>query len=90
MVTVSIELPFDVAQRLQNYPDYLVEIIELGLQQLEQTKRPQPTAKQQVLQALYATGLVTLPRPTTQKRGRVTPLKVGGIPASELIIAERK
>ena len=58
----------------------------------EAEQMPQPTLKSQVLAALSSTGLVTLPKPATSPQARVrhTPIEVGGQPASEMIIEERR
>lgn len=75
--------------------DRLPEIIELGLRQLAAARKPAadyPLAKQQALDALASTGIVTLPTPAVQRKARVrrTPIMAGGAPASEMIIAERR
>jgi hypothetical protein len=96
MATITFEVPDELAERLAPYQDRLSEIIELGLRQIEagtiqatETKRPH--LKREVLEALYATGIVTLPeRPVYPRlRDRHTPIEAGGKPACEIIIESR-
>jgi hypothetical protein len=95
MVTIPVKVPDRLAGRLLPLQDRLVEIIELGLRQIEEeTGQPEaslPAAKLQVWEALKSTGIVTLPGTTArpQSRTRRTPICAGGSPASELIIQER-
>jgi hypothetical protein len=96
MVTISLKVSDELAERLAPYQDRLPELIELGLSQVEigaeGNAEPDHNAlKAQVLAALRSTGIITAPEPTVRAETRVrhTPLKVGGPPASGLIIAER-
>ncbi len=96
-VTISLEVPPELARQLTPLRDRLPEIIELGLRQWEVKAREEVetnciTLKQQVLAALHSTGIVTMPEPTTvsQDSMRHTPIKAGGPPASEMIIKERR
>lgn len=91
-MTIPVQLPDELAQRLLPLQDRLPEIIELGLRQLvgDETIVDAAHAPTQVIDALMATGLVTLP---TSKRRRHTsrrPVAASGPPASEMIIAERR
>ena len=95
MVTIPVQLPKELAQQIMPLQDRLPEIIELGLRQLVAIRTAEikyPHAKQQVLDALASTGIVTLPTPAAQRKTRVrrTPIKAGGFPASEIIIAGRR
>jgi hypothetical protein len=95
MITIPVRLSNELARRVIPLQDRLPEIIELGLRQLEadaQAEAGYPSAKRQVLDALASTGVVTLPVATAWRkpRARGTPITVGGRPASELIIAERR
>jgi hypothetical protein len=95
MITIPVQLSNELARRVMPLQDRLPEIIELGLRQIELDEKPEvsyPQAKQQVLDAMASTGIVTLPRPVARREPRVrrTPIKAGGPPASELIIAERR
>jgi hypothetical protein len=94
MVTISLQLPDELANRLKPLQDRLPEIIELGLRQLEIKGKDEPNGnelKHQVLAALYSTGIVTLPQ-TIQPPARIryTPVRAGGPSASEMIIRERR
>ena len=96
MVTIPLRVSEQLAGRIIPLQDRLTEIIELGLRQIEAEANVSAEAnrvvnKLQVLAALSATGLVTLPRLTTPSRNRVrhTPIKSGGLPVSQMIIQER-
>ncbi len=95
MVTIPVQVPDHLAGKLLPLRDRLVEIIELGLNQIEkeaaQSEAGLPTAKLQVWAALASTGIVTLPETTAHPRPRTrrTPICAGGPPASESIIRER-
>jgi hypothetical protein len=95
MITIPLELPNDLARRVMPFQDRLAEIIELGLRQIEMSVKPEasyPQTEQEVLDALASTGIVTLPTPGARcKAGaRRTPIRAGGPPASQVIIAERR
>ena len=95
MITIPLQLPNDLARRVMPFQDRLAEIIELGLRQIETSGKPEasyPQTKQQVLDALASTGIVTLPTPAARRKAhaRRTPIKAGGTPASQMIIAERR
>ncbi len=97
MVTISLKVSDELAERLAPYQDRLPEIVELGLSQVESEAERgaalnSSALKAQVLAALRSTGIITTPEPAARAETRVrhTPLKAGGPPASELIIAERR
>jgi hypothetical protein len=97
MVTISLQVSDELAERLAPYHDRLPEIVELGLSQVESgagegAETNRGALKAQVLAALRSTGIITAPEPTAHAGTRVrrTPVKAGGPPASELIIAERR
>ncbi len=93
MVTIPLKVSDELAQRLMPLQDRLPDIIEHGLRDLEaETGVQSATAsKAAVLEALQATGIVTVPDPAARlkKRTRHTPLQAGGQPASEMIVEER-
>jgi hypothetical protein len=96
MVTISLQVSDELAERLAPYRDRLPEIVELGLSQVESGAREgaetnRGALKAQVLAALRSTGIITAPDTAhAGTRVRRTPVKAGGPPASELIIAERR
>ena len=95
MITIPLELPNDLARRILPFQDRLAEIVELGLLQIEMSGKSEagyPQTKQQVLDALASTGIVTLPTPAAGRKApaRRTPIKAGGPAASQMIIAERR
>ena len=90
-----MQLSNELAQHVMPLKDRLPEIIELGLRQIESDAEQEAgysQAKRQVLDAMASTGIVTLPRAGVRRvpRARHTPIKAGGRPASELMIAERR
>ena len=73
MITIPLELPNDLARRVMPFQDRLAEIIELGLLQIEMSGKSEagyPQTKQQVLDALASTGIVTLPTPGARRKAR--------------------
>jgi hypothetical protein len=95
MITIPLQLSDELAQEVLPLQNRLPEIVELGLRQLQSTTNRRSEkdmkAKEQVWTALESTGIVMLPRPNNPRppRARRTPIYAGGLPASEMIIAER-
>lgn len=92
MITISVQLTEELAERLRPIQDRLPEIIELGLRQWR--KQPSLTPRQRVEQLWEAQGLVepaALDGKCSQstRRKQRTPIPAGGQPASELIIEQR-
>ena len=97
MITIPLQLSDELAKKVLPLQDRLPEIIELGLRQLRSEADAEPdisgsAVRLKVLAALESTGLVTLPKSTTKRpqRLRRTPIQAEGLPASEMIIAERR
>lgn len=92
MITIPVQLSNELARRVMPLQNRLPEIIELGLRQIEAGQKQEASARQQVLDALDSTGIVTLPQAAAGRkpRARRTPIVAGGRPASEWIIAERR
>ncbi|MCX6032551.1 MAG: hypothetical protein NT169_25065 [Chloroflexi bacterium] len=95
MITIPLQLSNELARQVMPLQDRLPEIIELGLRQIAVVRTAEvgyPQVKQQALDALASTGIVTLPRAAAHRKAstRRTPIKAGGPPASEMIIAERR
>ncbi len=96
MVTISLQLSNELARRVLPIQHRLPEIIELGLHQMameEDTNEILLSTKQEILEALASTGIVTLPTLAASgrlSRHRRTPIRAGGPPASEMIIADRR
>ncbi len=92
MITILVELPEDLAKRVQAVQDHLPELIELGLRQWR--KQPILTPRQRVEQLWEAEGLVEpiVPSAVSRQKARCkrqAPIPAGGQPASELIIQQR-
>ena len=95
MITISLQLSNELARQVIPLQDRLPEIIEPGLRQIAVVRTAEvgyPQVKQQALDALASTGIVTLPTPAAHRKvhARRTPIKAGGPPASEIMIAERR
>ncbi len=96
MITIPLKVSNELAGRLLPLQDRLPEIIELGLRQIQSQADASAVAnlaasKAQVLAALAATGIVTLPQSAAHQSTRVrhTPIQSDGQPASEIIIDAR-
>jgi hypothetical protein len=94
MVTISLELPDELAERLMPLRDRLPEIIELGLRQWPDTELVMLTPRQHVEHLWATTGLIVpldpeIARRYSKSRRRRTPIQAGGKPASEIIIEQR-
>jgi len=92
-IEIRVEVPEEMAQRVDRPPIEIVRILELGFQQYEAAKKP-PRAR--VIEALRGTGLITqLGSDILQRYGadetrrRQPPLQAEGKPVSQLIIQER-
>ena len=92
-IEIRVEVPEEMARRLDRPRMEIIRILELGLQQYEAAKKP-PRAR--VIEALRGTGLITqLGSDILQRYGtdethqRQPPLQAEGKPASQLIIEER-
>ncbi len=95
MVTIPLQSSNELARQILPLQERLPEIIELGLRQLAAIREAEiayPQAKQQALDALASTSIVTLPVPSAHRKARArrTSIKVGDPSASEMIIAERR
>lgn len=93
MITIPLQVPEDLAERLKPLQNQLVEIIELGLRQMEKPDteaKADQEAKSRLLKVLLSTGIVTPPDPSTPPTYvRHTPIQAGGKPVSEIIIEQR-
>jgi len=92
-IEIRVEVPEEMARRLDRPQMEIIRILELGLQQYEAAKKSPPA---RVMEALRGTGLITqlesdiLQRYTADEtRRRQPPLHTEGKPASQLIIEER-
>jgi len=94
MSSITIQVPQELAVRLQPYREKLPQILELGLTQLESEPQPTTDLRERTLRALASTGLIQ-PLNLTHyiqrqpHRPRRTPLKIPGKPLSEIIIEQR-
>ena len=92
MITIPVQLSEELAERVRPLQDRLPEIIELGLRQWR--KQSALTPRQRVEQLWEAEGLIEPAVPSSDqrqkaRRKRLSPIPVGGQPASEIIIDQR-
>jgi hypothetical protein len=97
MVTISLKVSDQLAQRLTSLQDHLPEIIELGLRhwQRQEVGQSTLTPRQRVERLWAATGLIVPLDPTTVcrypvSRTRQPAVHAGGKPASQIIIEQRR
>ena len=97
MVTISLKVSDQLAQRLTSPQDHLPEIIELGLRHWQKQEAGQSTLtpRQRVEGLWAATGLIVPLDPTIPSRyplshTRQPPVHTGGKPASQIIIEQRR
>ena len=95
MANISVEVSDELAKRLSPLKDRLPEIIELGLKQIESSFEKEPDLmklKKEALAKLHQTGIVTIPdlAKSSSSRTRHTPIDAGGLPASAIIIKNRR
>lgn len=97
MVTISLKVSDQLAQRLTSLQDHLPEIIELGLRHWQKQGVGQSTLtpRQRVERLWAATGLIVPLDPTIAcryllSRTRQPAVHAGGKPASQIIIEQRQ
>jgi hypothetical protein len=94
METIQVQVPSDLAQRLQPYYDQIPQILEWGLQHIKQQQAGLESQQQAItiLRQLGATGPDSNAIANYLAASAVagwSPLEAGGRPASELIIKAR-
>lgn len=92
MPKIQLELQDKQAQKLAPYQDRLAELLDLGLEVwLERKKQQTHPAREQQIEVLAASGIVTIPRSYTNDEPyrRRTPVPINGKPVSELVIKDR-
>ena len=94
MVTISVEIPDELAERLTPVQSRLAEIIELGLLQLHNAES-KPLTSRKVIEKIWAdAGLTKSLDPSIKweisgSKKRQAPLNTAGKPASQIIIEQR-
>ena len=90
-VQIEVEVPEDVARRLEAQRERLSEVLQLGLEVLERQEEEHPLTREEVLEMLRRSPLMhvseeyapeTLPQPPL--------IKVKGKPVSEIVIEDRR
>ena len=92
MHTIQLELEEELAAKLVPYRDKLPEMLELGLEALQEREaRERQEERKRVLAVLGAAPQVSLPRPPNGDAPytRRSPVQITGQPVSEIVIAER-
>lgn len=92
MTTIQLNIPNELAKRLDPYRDQLVDLLELGLQKwLEREQQKRLSQRDQLLQTLASSGKVKLPHAylAEEPYSRQTPITATGKPVSEILIEQR-
>jgi hypothetical protein len=92
MHTIQLELEEDLAAKLVPYRDKLQEMLELGLQALQEREaQNQEYARARVLEVLSASSEAHVPEPPNGQESytRLTPVPLEGRQVSEIVIAQR-
>lgn len=92
MHTIQLELEEELAAKLIPYRDKLPEMLELGLEALQELEtRERQEKRKRVLAVLGAAPQVNLPEPPNGDAPyiRLSPVEITGQPVSEIVIAER-
>jgi hypothetical protein len=92
MHTIHLELEEELAAKLTPYRDKLSEILDLGLQAIQEREtKERYQARERVLAALKDSSDVNVPRPPSGKGPylRHPPVQTVGQPVSEIAIAQR-
>ena len=92
MHTIQLELEEELAARLIPYRDKLPEMLELGLEALQEREaRERQEQRKRVLAVLRASPHVHVPPPPNGDAPyvRLSPVQVTGEPVSEIVVAER-
>ena len=92
MVTIPVQLSNELASRVLPLQERLPEIIELGLRQLTGGSAAVDSlpGRDQLIETLFATGIITLPTPRRRHQSSRHPVLAGGLSASDMILAERQ
>lgn len=92
MVTIPVQLSNELASRVLPLQERLPEIIELGLRNLTGGSAAGDSlrGREQLVETLSATGIVTLPTPRRRRQTSRHPVLAGGQSASDMILAERQ
>jgi hypothetical protein len=92
MVTIPVQLSNELASRVLPLQERLPEIIELGLRHLTggSAAGDSVRAREQLIETLSATGIITLPTPRRRRQTSRQPVLAGGPSASDMILAERQ
>jgi hypothetical protein len=95
MVTISVRVSEELAERLAPVQDHLEQIIELGLQHWQGLPETDLTPRPHIEKLLRATGLIVPLNPaiaclyTSVSHQRQPAVHAGGKPASQIIIEQR-
>ena len=93
METIQVKVSSELAQQLRPYYRQLPQILEWGLRYLEQ-QQTDPETQQQTLAVLRQVGAIgpdleTMAHYLAEQAAGWQPIKVGGKPASQMILESR-
>ena len=90
-VQIEVEVPEDVARRLEAQRERLSEVLQLGLEVLERQEEARPLTREEVLEALKELPFVRVSDEYAPERLTRPPLiKAKGKPVSEIVIEDRR
>lgn len=90
-VRIEVEVPEDLARRLEAYRPRLVEVLERGLEALERQEKVRPMTREEVLAALKALPFVRVSEEYAPETLTRPPLiETHGKPVSEIVIEDRR
>ena len=88
---IEVEVPEDVARRLEAQRERLSEVLQLGLEVLERQEEARPLTREEVLEALKELPFVRVSDEYAPERLTRPPLiEAKGKPVSEIVIEDRR
>ena len=91
MVQIEVEVPEDVARRLEAQRERLSEVLQLGLEVLERQEGARPLTREEVLEMLRRSPLMHVSEEYAPERVPEPPaMKLKGKPLSEIVIEDRR
>jgi len=89
-VRIEVEVPEDLARRLEAYRPRLVEVLERGLEALERQEKVRPMTREEVLEILRRSPLMYVSEEYAPEQVPEPPaVKLKGKPLSEIVLKDR-
>lgn len=91
MVQIEVEVPEDLARRLEARRERLPEVLELGLEVLERQEEARPLTREEVLEMLRRSPLMHVSEEYAPEQVSEPPaMRLKGKPLSEIVIEDRR